>query len=86
MVHDVKCWPEFFEPMIKCFKKFEVRKNDRGYKVGDKLIIREFRPLDQTYTGRAMTMSVEYILEGGNFGLKPGHVIMCGEIKIGVQP
>src|SRR5262245_33137345 len=29
--HDLKSWPEFFEPISKGSKQFELRKNDRKY-------------------------------------------------------
>lgn len=42
--HDLKCWPSFFEPIANGVKPFEVRSNDREFKVGDVLLLREFEP------------------------------------------
>lgn len=42
MNHDLKTWPEFYGRLGK--KKVEIRKNDRGFKVGDTLNLREFVP------------------------------------------
>lgn len=44
MVHEVKCWPEFFNALVNGNKTFEVRKNDRPYRVGDYLAINEYVP------------------------------------------
>jgi hypothetical protein len=62
-------------------KNFELRKNDRNYQVGDTLILREFWPLDQKYTGNILTMKVQHMLKGGNFGVQKDFVVMSGEIK-----
>lgn len=44
MKHELKTWPEFFGPILKGEKTFEIRANDRKFNVGDVLILREFRP------------------------------------------
>src|SRR3954470_11426726 len=54
--HELKCWPEFYKALVSGEKTFELRKNDRGFRVGDVLWLREWRrlafsaPLGQ-YTG-----------------------------------
>jgi hypothetical protein len=44
--HDLKCWPEFFEPVRLLHKPFEIRKNDREpkFQTGDTLTLHEFVP------------------------------------------
>jgi DnaJ-class molecular chaperone len=42
--HELKTWPEFFEPLSNGNKTFELRYNDRAYSVGDELCLREFDP------------------------------------------
>lgn len=42
--HELKCWPAFFDDVASGKKTFEVRQNDRDYKVGDVLFLREFEP------------------------------------------
>lgn len=44
MVHAVKCYPKYFAPLSTGEKTFEVRKNDRPYRVGDYLAVNEFVP------------------------------------------
>ena len=44
MIHAVKCLPQFFAPLSDGSKPFEVRKNDRPYRVGDYLAVNEFVP------------------------------------------
>jgi hypothetical protein len=64
--HELKCWPEFFEPIFVGLKKFDLRKNDRDFKVGDIVLLREFKytgPVGR-YTGRVLRQRISYMLEG----------------------
>jgi hypothetical protein len=76
MTHDLKSWPEFFDPVIKEKKHFEVRKNDRNFKVGDILRLQEWNPEQGIYTGRFTTREVTYILPGGKFGIDKDYIVM----------
>ena len=57
-------------------KPFEVRKNDRGFEVGDILDLREFDPEKEEYTGCRCEYLVTYILKGPMFGIKTGFCVM----------
>jgi len=61
MVHELKCWPEYFQPLQIGTKEFEVRHNDRDFKIGDSLRIREFNPLTNEYSGRELIKRITYI-------------------------
>ena len=74
-VHELKCWPEYFEALVTDRKKFELRKDDRGFQVHDKLVIREWNPGTTGYTGMALDFEVTYILRDHE-GLSPGWIIM----------
>lgn len=41
MIHELKILHEYFEAVTSGRKQFEIRKNDRGFKVGDQLILCE---------------------------------------------
>lgn len=43
-VHELKCWPEYFEPVRTGLKPWEFRLADRSYAVGDVLRLREWSP------------------------------------------
>lgn len=73
--HDLKCWPEFFPFVQSGAKPFEVRKNDRDYKMGDLLKLREWSPATKEYTGQFVFRKVTYITNNSNFVLL-GHIIM----------
>jgi len=75
MLHDLKILPEYFEAVVSGKKRFEVRKNDRDYRVGDTLELRSFIP-GQGYTGHRRRFLVTYILHGGEFGIEPGYVVI----------
>ena len=39
--HELKTWPEYFEAVKDGTKNFELRKDDRGFKAGDHLVLAE---------------------------------------------
>lgn len=41
MTHELKIQPKYFRAILDGKKNFEIRKNDRGYKVGDKVVLKE---------------------------------------------
>jgi hypothetical protein len=63
-VHTLKSWPEFFEPVLSGQKQFELRKNDRDFQVGDHVVLREWEPNGDRYTGREINKRVTYVLRG----------------------
>lgn len=75
MTHDLKCWNEPFEAMLNGRKTFEWRRDDRGYSVGDTLMLREWHPEANAYSGRAVSVKVTYLLRGA-FNIPPGYVVM----------
>lgn len=65
-VHTLKVWPEYFRAIRTGQKKFEVRRgNDREYKTGDHLRLREYLPIGSCYTGREIEAEVGYVMHGG---------------------
>lgn len=70
-IHEVKSWPEFFRPIADGSKPFDVRKDDRGYKVGDVLYIREFDDRKGTYTGHSLRKLITFVHRGVPGGVPP---------------
>lgn len=67
-IHDLKILPEYFEAVLTGDKTFEVRINDRDYKVDDFVILNEWTN-DEGYTGRKILKRISYILNGGQYGI-----------------
>lgn len=83
MYHDLKTWPEFYDALLAGTKPFELRKNDRGFEVGDELVLKEWDPKTEQYSGRQTIRTVTYVLEhrpgagcAATFGLHEDYVIM----------
>lgn len=73
--HELKTWPEYFHAVWQRKKTFEVRKNDRDYKVGDYLILRAWDPIESEYTGSWIELRITYILDDSRF-VKEGFVVL----------
>jgi len=73
--HILKCWPEYFQAISNGSKKFELRKNDRGFKTGDTLILVEYDPETAQFTGLKTKAEVDFLLASFP-GLEPGYVAM----------
>jgi len=61
--HILKIWPEHFQPVINGLKTFEIRKNDRNYKEGDIIVLKEYDPKKDTFTNRYINVRITYILK-----------------------
>ena len=68
MIHELKILPEYFEAVKNKTKKFEVRKNDRDFNVGDTLMLLEWK--DNQYTGRFLIAETTYILNDKSYCAK----------------
>lgn len=74
-VHYVKCEPEFFNDVIEDYKTFELRKNDRDYRPGDDMVLREYDKELGELTGREERVSIVYMLDGYP-GIEEGYCIL----------
>jgi ribosomal protein S17 len=61
-----KVWPEYFKKILSGKKKFEVRLNDFSCQEGDVLVLREWDPQTQEYSGRSIEKEVVYIARTKN--------------------
>ena len=59
-IHEVKILPEYFDAVAAGVKTWELRYDDRGYAVGDLMILKEWK--DGAFTGRRWTVKIIYIL------------------------
>lgn len=69
--HDLKILPEHFWPVVNGEKTAEVRKNDRDFHCGDKVILYEW---DGEYTGEATEREIIHVADIGSY--LPGYVLL----------
>jgi hypothetical protein len=58
-----KAWPELFQEVLNGTKNFDLRLADFSCKPGDILVLREFDPKTQKYTGRALEKKITHVLK-----------------------
>jgi hypothetical protein len=74
MTHELKILPEFYNDILSGKKNFEIRKADRDFQEGDKIILKE---CDGVFTGRELERWIGYIHRGnGEYGLSEGYCIL----------
>lgn len=56
-----KIWLEYFEAVISGKTKYELRLNDFEIKEGDTLVLEEWNPKTNAYTGRKVEKKVTYV-------------------------
>ena len=62
VTHELKCWPKFFAAIARGEKRHDLRRaKDRDFHSGDFLLLREYDPSRDVYTGRTQTVVVTYI-------------------------
>ena len=71
--YEVKTAPTYFEAAMSGAKQFELRKNDRNYQAGRKLLQKEFK--ENEYTGRELLQEITFLLEDYT-GLEDGYCIL----------
>ena len=75
MIHELKIKSEYLYSIEDGSKTFEIRKNDRYYKVGDWLHLRGYD--NGKYTGLETVKQISYIFEGNDqYGIKKGFAIL----------
>lgn len=78
--HELKILPEYFVAVRDGIKKFEVRKDDRAFEVGDILCLHEINC--GVLTGRTIKAEVTYVLRHPDY-CKEGYCILS--IKVAQQ-
>jgi hypothetical protein len=56
-----KTWPDYFEKVLSGKKNYDLRLNDFEVNEGDTLVLEEWDPKTEEYTGRKMEKKVTYV-------------------------
>lgn len=75
IIHELKTWNPYFTEIWNGYKFFEIRKNDRHFKRWDNLILKEYDPIKDEYSGKEIKVCIQYIIDDPKF-VKEGFVVM----------
>lgn len=81
MIHELKIRPKYFDAVRNGAKKFELRRNDRDFRVGDYLALNEWD--GESYTGRTELVKVTYMLNPNDFMTCQGGCAVMSIVKCG---
>lgn len=74
MDHELKIYPKYFDAILSGEKMFEIRRNDRGFCVGDTILLREWDNIK--YSGRELKAVITYMLDDKFVGISQGYVAL----------
>ena len=60
--HKLKTVQPFFDEVSKRNKTFELRRNDRDFKVGDEIYLQEYDMMHNSFSGKEVRIEITYIL------------------------
>ncbi len=73
--HELKILPQYYREVVLGNKTYELRKDDRGYNLGDLIVLKEYN--NGVYTGNEFNVTIKHLLRGcPDYGLKDGYVII----------
>lgn len=78
-VHQLKVWPIYFAALERGDKLFDVRRNDREFRIGDQVVLSEWDPFRESYTHKpSLQFHVDYVLRADEFpdALREGYVVL----------
>ena len=82
-IHKLKILPKFFEAVASGRKTFEIRKNDRDFKVGDYVRLQEWTVDGHYYTGAEIAGKITYLLTSDDFeGIASGYAVFAFEQRL----
>lgn len=89
-VHALKSWPASFEAVLNRRKRYEWRLDDghplRDYQVDDMLLLQEWNPDTDEFSGRSLIAVIQHITRGGEYNLPEGSIVMDIEVILDRDP
>lgn len=75
--HELKIHPALFDAVMRGEKTAEIRRNDRRFQLGDRLVIYPFDPVANERVGDDECWRVvTHIVQGGQYGIESGYVLL----------
>jgi uncharacterized protein YndB with AHSA1/START domain len=76
-VHCLKTRPAFFGRFWTGRKTAELRRDDRDFRIGDDVLLEEWDPENEEYTGRALRCQItDIVRDAERFGLMKGFAML----------
>jgi hypothetical protein len=76
MIHKLKILPYYAELHLMNKKNWEIRKNDRDFKVNDKIYFEVIEEEKHPLGKRCYRRKIDYVFEGEEYGLEKGYCIL----------
>lgn len=80
--HDLKILSKYYLAVSKGLKTFEVRKNDRDFKQGDTVTLKEFDKATQEYSGNQLDFRIGMVLHLSDFFGNDNEYVVFGLVEL----
>lgn len=62
-IHFLKIMPLYFKAVLDKSKTFEIRKNDRRFKEGEYVLLKEYDVVSESFTGREIMKRIGFVTD-----------------------
>lgn len=73
--HELKILPPFYNAVVSGEKTFEIRLNDRDFRSGDLVFLKEYSKKDSCFTGRMVSAEIGFVYKGTEYGVQEGYCV-----------
>jgi len=77
-IHNLKTWSYWFKKIKSGEKKFEIRFNDRNFKIGEVLHLMNYDPVEKTLSDEGVHKTIKNVYRDV-FGLEENYVVLIFE-------
>lgn len=77
-IHDWKIVPEYFVQLLDGSRPFVIIKNDKKYKTGDTVILKEWNGIG--YSGKEIHGKIRSLADDGCTGIEKGYAVCVVEV------
>lgn len=81
IIHKLRTDPDEFRAVLACRCTHSIRRNDRCFQEGDRVLLQEWIPATGLYTGSEVLCLITYVTPGGKWGIPADRCVLSIRIE-----